>query len=121
MRPPCTSSALAPHPPWPGSCYPDGSVMLDAIFPLPFTAQDLQLLSINRVSAHLRTSRAFVQLCLTAGCPTRRGRLSAAELLHWLFEHYCEVRDLAGFSPLPLLDSIPEPAQTRLKMANAVI
>ncbi len=95
--------------------------MTDAFFALPFSNDDLQLLTVDDVSVHLGTSRAFVRLCIAAGCLTRGERLSAAELLHWLFEHYEEVRQLAGFARLHPIAALEEPARKRCKMANAVI
>ncbi|MES2572503.1 MAG: hypothetical protein V4710_20940 [Verrucomicrobiota bacterium] len=95
--------------------------MTDAFSALPFSHDDLQLRTVDEVSLHVRTSQAFVHLCLATGCPTRGGRLSAAELLHWLFEQYAQVRQKAGFAPLPPIRTMQNPARMRCKMANAVI
>ena len=95
--------------------------MLDATAPLPFHSEDLQLLPLEAVAAQLRTSCAFVRLCLAAGCGTRAGGLlSAAELLHWLFDHSAEVRALAGLAPLPAVEDVSPGAAARLRMANAL-
>lgn len=95
--------------------------MLDITAPLPFHADDLQLLPLEAVAAQLRTSCAFVRLCLEAGCGTRAGGLlSAAELLHWLFAHYAEVRARAGLTPLAPVEDVSTDAEVRLRMANAV-
>jgi hypothetical protein len=95
--------------------------MLDATTPLPFHSGDLQLLPIEAVGAQLRTSQAFVRLCLAAGCGTRAGGLlSAAELLQWLFGHYAEVRALAGLEPLLPVEDVSADAAVRLHMANAL-
>jgi hypothetical protein len=94
--------------------------MQEAPFILPFHADDLRLLPLDEVSVQLRVSRAFVQLCIDAGCRTRANLLSAAELLHWLFENYARVRELAGFPEFASVDGISAEARTRLKMANAL-
>ena len=93
----------------------------DASFALPFAPEDLRLLSLNALSVHLRASRAFVRLCLACGCPTRGGRLSAAELLHWLFGNYPKVRKAAGLAAFRSVDLTPRAGRVRLRMANAVI
>lgn len=94
--------------------------MFDSTSPIPFERDDLELLTLEEVSQQLRTSVAFVRLCLAAGCPTRRGRLSAAELLHWLFDNYPSVRSLCGLKPLAETLGVPPEAQLRLNMANAL-
>jgi len=92
----------------------------DATSPLPFHDDDLKLLSVEAVSTQLRASRAFVRLCLSAGCPTRAGKLSAAELLHWLFQKYEDVRELAGFHHLAPVEGLPPAVMRRITMANAL-
>jgi hypothetical protein len=93
----------------------------DTNFPLQFHDRDYQPLSVEAVSAQLRVSRAFTRVCIAAGCPTRIGKVSAAELLHWLFEHYNLAREVCGFRRLAPVDGVaPEVAQ-RLKMGNAVM
>ena len=94
--------------------------MLDPTWPLTFHRDDLELLSIEAVSLQLRVSRAFVQLCLDAGCPTRAGKVSAAEVLHWLFEHYPKLRSVAGFTAFVEIGGVTGEAGLRLKMANAI-
>jgi hypothetical protein len=92
----------------------------DATSPLPFHDDDLKLLSVEAVSTQVRASRAFVRLCLTAGCPTRAGKLSAAELLNWLFENYNDVRELAGLHRFVPVEELPARVMRRIKMANAL-
>lgn len=94
--------------------------MLDPTWPLTFHRDDLEPLSIEAVSRQLRVSRAFVQLCLDAGCPTRAGKISAAEVLHWLFEYYPKVRSLSGFTAFVETRGVTCEAELRLKMANAI-
>jgi hypothetical protein len=94
--------------------------MFNAAFPLPFTHRDLELLSVEAVSGQLRVSRAFVRLCIRVGCPTRKGKLSAAELLTWLFTHYAQVRKVAGLAKLLEVEGIAENAAQRVRMANAL-
>jgi hypothetical protein len=93
----------------------------DTNFPLPFHRKDLQLLTVEQVSAQLRASRAFIRMCVDAGCATRKGKLSAASVLRWLFEHYNQVRELAGFPTLASVEGIAAEVAARLKMGNAVI
>ncbi|HEX8309819.1 MAG TPA: hypothetical protein VF614_00785 [Chthoniobacteraceae bacterium] len=95
--------------------------MTNNSFALPFADRDLQLFPPEDVALQLRVSRAFVRLCLSAGCPTRGHRLSAAELLHWLFENYDKVRLLCGFRGFASVSGVKPVAKVRLKMANAVL
>ena len=95
--------------------------MTNSSFALSFTHCDLKLMPPDEVALQLRVSRAFVRLCLSAGCPSRRGHLSAAELLYWLFEHYEEVRSLCGLPVFAPIEGIRSAAKRRLKMANAVL
>src|SRR4051794_21766726 len=95
--------------------------MPDAISPLQFHAEDLKLLSLDALSVQLRVSRTFLRACLDAGCPTRAGRLSAAEVLHWLFEHYAEVRALVGLREFAGVEGVSSAAASRLKMGNALL
>jgi hypothetical protein len=95
-------------------------VMFDSSFPIPFGREDLEPLTVEAVSIQLHASRAFVRLCLNAGCRTRHERLSVAELLHWLFEHYAEVRALAGLKPFADVTGVAPETELRLRMANAL-
>ena len=95
--------------------------MNDTNFPLPFQKGDLKLLSIEALSTQLRVSRAFTRLCVDAGCPTKDGKLSSAELLQWLFENYGLTRKISGFPPLADVDGTAPETARRLKMGNAVI
>ena len=87
---------------------------------LEFGDEDLQLLEVEPLSEQMRVSRAFVRLCLDAGCPTRCGKASAAEVMNWLFGHYAEVRVLAGLPPIVDVENLPDAVTRRLKMANAL-
>ena len=88
---------------------------------IPFEEDDLKLLAPRAVADRLRVSHSFVQLCIDVGCPTRRHLLSAAELVHWLFENYERVRETAGLKPIGSVEGVTPGAAARLKMANAVI
>jgi hypothetical protein len=81
----------------------------------------LELLTVEALSEQLRVSRAFVRVCLACGCPTRRGRLSAAELLEWLFQNFATVRAASGLCALPELDGVDAAAYHRLRLGHAVI
>jgi hypothetical protein len=93
----------------------------DANFPLPYHHKDLHLLSVEQVGRQLRASHAFIRLCIELGCPTRNGKLSAAGVLEWLFDHYEVVRYLSGLDALAPVDGTPKEVIGRLKMGNAVI
>jgi hypothetical protein len=94
--------------------------MQDAHSALPFEAEDLQPLSVEEVSLQLRVSYAFTQLCLDCGCPLRAKGISAAELLHWLFENYESVRVAAGLTPLAAVDDVHAGVRRPLRMASAL-
>jgi hypothetical protein len=81
----------------------------------------LELLTVEALSEQLRVSRAFVRVCLACGCPTRRGRLSAAELLEWLFQNFAAVRAASGLRALPELDGVEAAACHRIRLGDAVI
>ena len=106
------------HPP---CLYGLANTVNDTNFPLPFHHKDLHLLSVEQVGRQLRASRAFIRLCLELGCPTRKGKLSAAGVLQWLFENYEIVRYLSGLEPLASVEGTPDEVSGRLKMGNAVI
>ena len=93
----------------------------DTNFPLQFHQGDLELRSVEAVSAQLRISCAFVRLCVAGGCPTQNGKLSSAELLKWLFDNYNIARKLCGFVPLAEVDGTAPDAAKRLKMGNALL
>ena len=95
--------------------------MTDTNSPLPFQRADLELLTIEALSEQLRVSRAFVRVCIACGCPTRRGRLSAAELLEWLFQNFAAVRAASGLRALPELDGVEAAVCHRLRLGDAVI
>ena len=90
-------------------------------FPLQFHQGDLELRSVEAVSAQLRVSRAFVRLCVAGGCPTQGGKLSSAELLTWLFEHSNLARQICGFVALGEVEGLEPEAAKRLKMGNALL
>ena len=94
--------------------------MQDAHSALPFEAEDLQPLPIEDVTLRLRVSHAFTQVCLDCGCPLRANRISAAELLHWLFENYERVRSLAGLKPRDPVGELASAPRARIRMANAI-
>ena len=107
---------------WYSPCYSTHPLpVADTNSPLPFERADLELLTVEDLSAQLRVSRAFVRRCLDCGCPTRRGRLSAAELLEWLFANYATVRATCGLPVLPGFDGVTAGAARRLQLGNAVI
>ena len=107
---------------WYQACYSTHPIpVTDTNSPLPFERADLELLTAEGVSAQLRVSRAFVRVCLDCGCPTRRGRLSAAELLEWLFLNFEAVRAACGLRVLPGCEGVAKGAARRLRMGNAVI
>ena len=87
---------------------------------LKFEDDDMQLFTVEPLSAQMRVSRAFVRLCMVAGCPSRGGKLSAAEVLHWLFDNYEPVRALAGFAALAPVEDLAPVVAKRLRMANAL-
>jgi hypothetical protein len=100
---------------------PSARTVGDTDFQLPFHENDLRLLSVEKVAVQLRASRAFIRLCVECGCPTYRGKISAAKLLQWLFEHYEAVRYLCGLDPLAEVDGTSQETARVLKMGNAVI
>jgi hypothetical protein len=69
----------------------------------------------------MRVSHAFLRLCQDAGCPIANDRASASQVLLWLFDHYEQVRVLAGFAPLAQVEGLRAETMSRLRMANAAI
>jgi hypothetical protein len=88
---------------------------------LRYREEDRIPLPVEELSREGRISCAFIRLCLSAGCPAQGGRLSMANLLEWLFEHYVVVRRLAGMKAMPEVDGVTEEAATQLHMGNAMI
>jgi hypothetical protein len=84
-------------------------------------AEDHILMSVEELSSFAQLSRAFIQLCVDAGCPLEHGRLSQALLLNWLAENYTQVRALCGLPALASIEGVPEPAYTDLQMANLML
>ena len=66
-------------------------------------------------------SRAFIRLCIVAGCPVIAGELSAGDFLVWLFDHYEEVRGVAGLKALGAVDGLPPRVTAKLRMENALV
>lgn len=46
---------------------------------------------------------------------------AAGRVLLWLFEHYEDVRAVAGLKPLVCVEDLPAPVMARLRMANALV
>jgi hypothetical protein len=84
-------------------------------------AEDHILMSMEELSRFAQLSRAFIQLCVDAGCPLDHGRLSQARLLNWLAENYARVRALCGLPELAPIEGVPEPAYSDLQMANLML
>jgi hypothetical protein len=93
----------------------------DTNFPLQFQKGDLELRSVEEISAQLRVSCAFIRLCIDSGCKTHEGKLSSAALLQWLFEHYNLARQLSGFLPLATVEGTPAEIGRKLRMGNALL
>jgi hypothetical protein len=90
-------------------------------YPLNFSTQDLCVRDLDELASQMRVSRAFIRVCVVAGCPHVQERLSAAELLRWLFDHFEEVRAVAGLRPLAELGDLAPQTLARLRMANALV
>ncbi len=90
-------------------------------YPLRFTDRELILWPLEELAAELRVSRAFLRTCVAAGCPQKSGGISVAGCLTWLFEHYPEVRALAGLATLPPIPPKNLHPTLRLRMAYAVL
>ena len=89
--------------------------------PMHFEPADLKPLSVEQVSIQLRVSCAFVRLCLACGCPTRNGRISAAGVLSWLFNHFPRFRTAAGLRPLAEPVAFTPEESRHLRMGNTLI
>jgi hypothetical protein len=90
-------------------------------YPLCFTPQDRTIRPLDELAKHMRVSRAFLQLCVIAGCPLDDGGLSPGNLFVWLFERYEDVRAIAGLQPLAGFENLSQPVTSRLRMANALL
>ena len=90
-------------------------------YPFHFVGDDLTVLPLEELANRMRVSRAFVQLCVVAGCPWTESGTSAARLLVWLFDHYEAVRAFAGLKSLASVDDLPTDVVVRLRMANALV
>ncbi|HEX8313151.1 MAG TPA: hypothetical protein VF614_17635 [Chthoniobacteraceae bacterium] len=84
-------------------------------------AEDHIPLTPDELSRFAQLSRAFVQVCLDAGCELTDGKISQAMLLNWLAENYVAVRKLAGLPELASIEGVEEPAYTDLQMANMML
>jgi hypothetical protein len=90
-------------------------------YPFHFTTEDMSILPVGDLANNMRVSRAFVRLCVVAGCPWTESGTSAARLLVWLFDHYEQVRAIAGLQTLASVDGLPTNVVVRLRMANALV
>jgi hypothetical protein len=88
-------------------------------YALNFSADDRTRRPLEELAKQMRVSRAFLQICVDAGCPRVDGQASAADVLMWLFDHYEKVRALAGLKPLAPVELDEEPT-AQLRMANAL-
>ena len=78
-------------------------------------------MSVDQLSGYARVSRAFIRLCMDAGCPTQESRLSQKMLLEWLFENYSRVRRRAGLKPMAPVSGVTGATLSKLKMGNAIL
>jgi hypothetical protein len=90
-------------------------------YPLRFNSPDFTPFPLDELAIQMRVSRGFLRLCVDAGCGTTNGKLSTASLLLWLFDHYEDVRAVAGLSPLVAVEDLPPAVTGRLRMANALL
>ena len=77
-------------------------------------------MTIDDLSKHMRVSSGFVRLCVATGCQLIHEKLSAAQLLVWLFDHYESVRAACGLKPLAPVE-LPAEVTAQLRMANALV
>ena len=84
-------------------------------------AEDHILQTPDELSRFAQLSRAFVQVCIDAGCVLINGRISQAMLLNWLAENYTAVRKLAGLPELASIEGVDEPAYFDLQTANMMV
>jgi hypothetical protein len=90
-------------------------------YPLRFSPSDLVVRPLEELAKEMRVSRAFLRLCVVAGCPVSEGGASAGQVLIWLFEHYADFRAIAGLKPLAPVEDLPVAAMAHLRMSNALI
>lgn len=90
-------------------------------YPFPFSADDHVVRNLSDLATELRVSQSFVRLCFDAGCPQAGKHASVASVLVWLFEHYEDLRALAGLCALAPVDGLPADTVSRLRMANALL
>lgn len=97
--------------------------MLFRVFPYPLSLSDRELVlrPLDDLASEMRVSRSFLELCFDAGCPRYGAKMSVAGVLVWLFEHYEEVRALAGLPPGKPMPSTPAMTVLRWRMLNAVM
>lgn len=93
------------------------------IFPYPLRLSDRELVlrPIDDLAQEMRVSRSFLELCFDAGCPRYGEKMSVAGVLVWLFEHFEEVRKLAGLPATQPIPVSPAMSTLRWRMLNAVI
>ena len=90
-------------------------------YPLEFSQQDKAVKRLEDLANQMRVSRSFLRICLDAGCPLAASAMSAERVLLWLFDHYEQVRALAGLRVLVPVDELPPAIAARLRMANALV
>lgn len=95
--------------------------MDDIATSLPYSADDREFHTVADLSRQARLSRAFIQLCIDAGCPLFDGRLTHAILLDWLTQNYGAVRQLAGLPSLASTEGVARRAQGELRLANTML
>jgi hypothetical protein len=88
---------------------------------LRYTSDDHVYRNVDDLSRHARLSRAFIRLCIDAGCPRHETRLTHAMLLDWLSANYVEVRALAGLRQVASIDGLPARSQRDLRRANMML
>lgn len=89
-------------------------------YPIRFSIEDVFPLTPQALAAQMRVSRGFIRLSLDAGCPSDHGALSATDLLRWLFDHYEDVRALAGLRALASVGGLEPATVATLRMSNAI-
>lgn len=90
-------------------------------YPLHFTPNDFTVRPLDDLAKQMRVSRAFLELCVVAGCPLIQGELGPGQLLAWLFNHYEDVRSVAGLKPLAAVEDLPPQVTAKLRKANALV
>ena len=89
-------------------------------YPLFFDGDPVRPLSLDALAIQLKVSSGFVRACFEAGCPNAGGVATAADLLHWLSEHYEQFRRLVGLHALASVEGLKPEIANQLRMANAL-